>query len=440
MIKKKRILKLVFSCITVLLLFVQSGCYDSNEVNSFAYVTCIGIDRGVTDKWRVTLQFATSAYTQPSGGANGASGGASGAGSASGARFEYKTITIDAPSFFSAIEIANLNIPKEINLMHTQLIVFSEDVARSGFLNVIIAPIVRFANLRFSIKILVSKDSAQDFVNVLQPYSSNLISIEMRSFKDSSDEVSYFAVQDLFDFYDCLKSKYHEPIANYAAINVGDNFKKEGSPFSDGYKVPGDVYAGDLTRKGGNTIEIVGLAVFKGDRMVGRLTGHEARMLLIAKDRFKQGIILVQDPLRPDLAVPIRTRQTGRQLDIRFEGDRPVIHLKVELEGEIYAIQSGIGYDYDPELTRVLEKASEEFIRTEISKLVEKTQTLNADILKFGQSAVRNFSTIQQWEDYDWNSHYKDAAITAEVSFKIKRTGILHQTGPVKEYSAAGDN
>ena len=57
----------------------------------------------------------------------------------------------------------------------------------------------------------------------------------------------------------------------------------------------------------------------------------------------------------------------------------------------------------------VLENALERFIKTELNKILEKTQELNCDIFYFGHTAVKHFATIQEWEAYDWNSHYKDA-------------------------------
>jgi Spore germination B3/ GerAC like, C-terminal. len=46
------------------------------------------------------------------------------------------------------------------------------------------------------------------------------------------------------------------------------------------------------------------------------------------------------------------------------------------------------------------------------------------------------FLTIQEWEKYDWLSHFKDAQVSTEVDFIIRRTGTLTKTN--KSRSAEG--
>jgi spore germination protein KC len=175
----------------------------------------------------------------------------------------------------------------------------------------------------------------------------------------------------------------------------------------------------------------MGLAIFDGDKMVGKLTGYESRLLSIAKGIFKKGNFTIQDPERPDMIIPIDTRLKEKpKLDIRFEGMQPIIHLKVELEGDILAIQSRINYE-DPKMQPIIEKAFEQFIKTGLDRTIKKTQDLNCDVFKFGQTAVRHFGTIQEWEKYEWNKHYKEAEITTEVKFTIRRTGTQIYNSPI---------
>ena len=38
---------------------VLTACYDAHETDDFAHVLAVGIDKGVSNKWRITVQFAT---------------------------------------------------------------------------------------------------------------------------------------------------------------------------------------------------------------------------------------------------------------------------------------------------------------------------------------------------------------------------------------------
>ena len=78
-----------------------------------------------------------------------------------------------------------------------------------------------------------------------------------------------FADHSLYDLHDCITSTYHQPIAVLAAVNEGENFG--GRSGMGSHKIPGDYYAGDQPRKEGGKVELMGLAIFNGDKMVGSL-------------------------------------------------------------------------------------------------------------------------------------------------------------------------
>lgn len=54
MIKKTFIIILI----VILCLFSLSGCYNAEGLETLAYAVAIGIDKGTTDKIRLSLQFA----------------------------------------------------------------------------------------------------------------------------------------------------------------------------------------------------------------------------------------------------------------------------------------------------------------------------------------------------------------------------------------------
>lgn len=402
-----------------------SGCYDAKDITDYTYVTIIGVDKGISDKWRITFHIRPNIQEEPKGGSTTNSGN-------DGTKF--RDLIIDSPSFYAGVELANTIIPRELNFSHTQLIVVSQELAESGLMGEFIAPIVRDEEIRFSTYIMISKGSAQKFVTSFQPFAGTDISKTTNNLLKEAQEIGYSSKLELYDLYDCMKSTYHQPIALYGALNKGENFKEKGNKWSTKYNIPADYYAGEIPRKQGNEIELLGVAVFNGDKMVGRLTGHETRALNIVKGKLKKGIVTVQDPKEPELIIPVRIKYIKKpKVKVEFEGSKPIIHIRIDLQGDIYAIQSRINYE-DPKLQPLLNKAIEKHIMEVITKTIKKSQELNCDIFKFGHTAVKNikkFKTIEDWEKYDWNKHYKDAEITANVNVDIKRTGKLIKSSPI---------
>ncbi|HHW31087.1 MAG TPA: Ger(x)C family spore germination protein [Clostridiaceae bacterium] len=404
-----------------------TACIDANETDDFAHVLAVGIDKGVSNKWRITVQFATlkkdgDNKMQTTGGNE---------------IFEiqeqdgYTFIALDAPSFYGGVSMINSILPRKLNFMHTKLLVLSEDIAKSGLVGEYLAPIARYREIRRNVRVLISKCKAYEFIKENKPFFGKTLSKSMEQMVQEWSNMDFFPNITLGDFYDDIKSTYNQPIAILACVNDYSNFKETGSQWGEEFKSEGDYLAGQIPRIGGNKIELYGTAVFDGDTMVGELNGDETRLMLMARDQFQRGFFTIPDPKNPDLIVPLDVRAARkRKVMIKLEGDKPVIDLKIQLEGDLLAVQSGINYE-SKELKPVLEKAFEQYIKNGLDNLVEKCQQLNADVFLFGGIAARQFATIEEWERYNWIEKFEKAEVNTEVDFTIRRTGAILKSSPV---------
>ena len=97
-----------------------SAAYTSREIGNLAYVLALGIDVGEKSKLKVSAQFTKSASVSP------------GSGTSAEDLENIVLVSGEADSIFSAINLLNSYIGKEINLSHCSLIIFSEEYASSG--------------------------------------------------------------------------------------------------------------------------------------------------------------------------------------------------------------------------------------------------------------------------------------------------------------------
>lgn len=408
-----------------------TGCYDAREIEELAYVMAIGIDKGVTDKLRLTVQFPTmSGPTAAAGGGMQGSSGGNGGSQDGGDQDGYTAITMDVPSFFTGIDMINTIVPRKLNFMHTKALVFSEEMAREG-IGDYIAPIVRYREIRRTIHVIVCKGSAADFIKENKPFIGTTLSKTMEIMMEAPDDTGFFPHATLHDLYSNMKSTYRQPVAILGSVNDFKSFKEEGPPWGSGFKTGGDYYAGELPRKGGNKLELLGCAVFNGDKMVGELNGQETRIMMIGRGDFNKGTFTIKDPKKPDLIVPIEVfEEIKPKIKIRFEEDKPVIQMKVFLEGEILAVQSRIDYE-NLDLKPLLEDSFERHIKEELDRLIQKSKDMNIDLLEFGKTAVSHFDTIQEWERFNWLRQFEKAEVYTDVEFVIRRTGSLIKSSPI---------
>lgn len=400
----------------VILTVTLTSCYDAKEIDEMLHVVAIGIDKGISDKWRLTLEFSTMSGGGGGSGSSQSSGGSGGQG-------EYTYVTIDAPSFFTGIDILNTALPRELTFVHAQIIVFSEELAKSGLIGEYIAPINRFREIRRSAHVIVVKGKASEFLKENKPFIGSIVSKNFQVLINESDDTGFFPHVTLEQFYAGLKSSYNQPIATLAAVNGFDAFKKEGEPWGTEFNTGGNYTAGELPRAGENKIELFGTALFDGDKMVGELNGDETRYMLMARGEFERGFFTVQDPQKPELVITLDVKgPTTPEVRVTFDGAKPIIYLKIYLNADILAVQSRAKYE-KPELKALLEKTFQQIVKSGIEKVIQKCQGINTDVFMFGDNAKKNFLTINSLENYNWNSHFKDAEITVEVEFAIRRTG-----------------
>lgn len=410
--------------IAILLLFVftisLTSCFDAEEVDDLLFVSAMGIDEGKSDKWRLTLQFPA----MKSGGGGEESGGSSHD------SFEY--ICVDAPSFFTGINMLNAALPKKLNFSQMQLIVFSEELVKKGDTGQFIAPLGRFRQTRKSANVLVIKGNALDFIKELKPSLSPSLSKEYQLFKQIADFTGFFAHVTFEDFYTGLKSTSHQAMAPLAAVNDFKNFKEKGPPWGTKFKTGGDYEAGELPRTGSNKVEIFGTAVFSGDRMVESLSGEETRFLLMVRNEYRGGLFTIPDPRKPEVIIPLDVK-AGKRPEIRLtmRKSKPLIEVRLHLDGSLLAVQSMIDYEQH-KLKASLEREFAKTVREGTEEVIRKCQRANADVFKFGAYAARNFLTIDEFEKYNWNQHFKDAEIVVDVDFIIRRTGTQIRSSPLR--------
>lgn len=104
----------------LLVIFINgfSASYTSRQIGNLAYVLAMGIDVGEKSKLKVSVQFSqSSTFASSSGGSSPSSN-------------NIVLVSGEANSIFSAINLLNSYIGKEINLSHCSLFIFSEEFAK----------------------------------------------------------------------------------------------------------------------------------------------------------------------------------------------------------------------------------------------------------------------------------------------------------------------
>lgn len=400
---------------------ILSGCADASEVDDNIYVVAIGLDKGVHNKVIVTIQYPT--YKSGKGGGKSSSGGL----------VDSSINSIEAPSLLEAIDLMNMSISRRVSLLHTKLLVVSEDFAKDG-VGAFLSPLTKFRGARITMSVVVTRGKAMDFIKENKTSIGESITKSIELMVSQSKNTGFFPIINLNEFYRDVTSKYGNASAIYAGINKLNELSAEGAMDKPPLRTQKSFKPGELPRTGLVKREFVGTALFNGDKMVGSFDPYETRYMLMIKNKFNSGIMTIEDKMSPGNGVILSLRR-GRNTKVKgyFKNGVPVIDIKLNIEADISAIHSRINYE-SLKLVEKLNSQLEEEIKKGAEKTIRKAQKeYKTDVFGFGKKFAGYFPTIEDWEKYNWLSHYPDAEVNVNVEVNVRRTGLTINSTPIEE-------
>lgn len=412
--------RIMLAALLVVISLLIVGCHTAKETEDVSYITVMGIDKADNDKLKITyrIEIPRAVGTTQGTGQEPKSG---------------PTVinSIIAPNSAEAHNLLSATMSRYANLSHTKAILVSEELARHG-VGDILAPLVRYREYRGTMLILVVKGKAENYMLSNQPKIDYLPSKFYESFVAHADESSYFMRTDIHDFYLRLKNPGSSAYASYVAPNpvTGDD-----KPAKEKLaKNKADAYlAGEIPRTGTeNPVEFAGAAIFSGDKMVGTLDTQQVRIQCLLQNNLPAGFWIMSDPLQEQKPINVTLRNGSKpHFDVSLVDGQEIIKIDVFLEGEITGIPSGINYEKN-QLLDMLEGEISSLVAIEIQDFIRLTQQLGSDVVGFGRYLRPRLSSYRDLEKLNLEELYRNAAVEIKVATKIRRTGLVWRTAPLK--------
>lgn len=399
--------------------FILSSCFGAWETDDVSYIMAIGVDKGKDGKLIVTYQIALS---KPS----------SDGGQESSMETTWTTASIAISSPAESRMLINSIIPRTPLTNHLVAFIFSEEVAREG-INPSISYLIRDRNFRESIYLIVARGAAADYINRNKPSLEPSIAKYYESLFASSRESGYYLPTTLHTFYARLKNPGGSPYLAYSGINplTGADYPAEGKTFEQ----KGEPYLpGGIPRKGtSDNIDFIGLALFRGDKMIGALNSDETRAVAILQGTFETSTIGVVDPLETKDTINIRFKSSPKaKISVELIEGQPVFNVDVQIEAENQGISSGIHYEA-PYFRHLLENQIANLITEQINHMIRHTQELGSDPVGFGLYLRSLFKDTEEMQNASLTEYYQAARINVRTTVKMRREGLQHQTTPDKK-------
>ena len=382
---------------------------------------------GQNDKLNLSIQLS-----KPKGGSAGSSTGSA----------ENIVNSVECSSIRGGLDLFNSYISRRLTLSHCKVLVISEELASKG-ISECIYTLLNDVEMSVQASVIISKSPAHEFLASSEPVLEDLSSKYYEIAINSNEYTGFTQNVTLIKFFSDYVDTFKEPVAILGGVNQGtlQNYAQNsssGSSQSKNSSVPSGSATASFANKdnsytAGSTpvdskpnIENMGLAVFKGDRLVGEMTGIESIFHLVVSSNLKSCNISIPNPLEDSSTLDINLKLgKSTKNDVEFVNGSPLVTCKINVNIQIVSTteksSSGSSSYYTSENSKLIEETCSDFLKRNILEYLYKTsKNYKSDIDGFGKYAVKYFPTMQEWNDYDWLDNYENSIFDVEVDSTLK--------------------
>ncbi|MBU8880850.1 Ger(x)C family spore germination protein [Bacillus sp. FJAT-29790] len=365
-------------CIFIPLL---SGCWDRVEVNDLAIVTATAIDHTEDDQIKVSVQvFIPRAL--------GSGGGTGGGG-------EESTLVRSGigSNLADAVSKLQMHLPRKLFWGQCKVFIFGKDLAKKGIQEQL-DYLTRFPQPRDRAYMYVSKDAEKvlELLPPLERYSGEVLK-----------ELSDFQIGMRITMKDLTLMLTNEA-QNAALPDVKILPPEEG-------------------KKETETIPFIsGTAVFKKDKMIGRMNANHTRGILWLRNEMKEYTISFR-PAGESGEISLSPVTSDVKLIPSVMDGQWKMTVKVRTEGNVVQNETKLAL-LNPVIIQRLEKDFQKKIKNRIELAVKQLQEeFNADIIGFAEKFHRHYP--KEWKKVKnrWDEVFPQVEVKVNVEAYIHRPG-----------------
>ncbi|WP_284642227.1 Ger(x)C family spore germination protein [Paenibacillus silviterrae] len=379
--RRLKSLPLLVMCVMLL-----PGCWDRTEINDMAFILASSVDLEQDGKVRFSVLVPLP----------GQMGGATGGGGGTGGEKSYYIDSETGVTIREAQGKLQQRMPRRMFLAHRRVFLVSEDFARKGIKD-LYDTLPRTPESRLSGYMVVTKGPAHKML------------LATPKFERFPSE----AIREL------AKGPY---IMNISMKNVGVALAAPGSDPIAAYM---EVKESEKSEKTSKEVNVLGFAMFKGDKMVGTLESDVASGLAwLMNQRIVAPITL---KLEDQAAISLRIYNTESNMNVKIQEGKLKYQLEVLVRAKM--MENWSSYDLSQTSpTKKVENALAEHIKNSIQDALSKSIKQQSDPAQLGNALFRSYPAL--WEQSyakTWPAPLQDAEFDINVKTVIAENGLIHQ-------------
>lgn len=368
-----------------LFIFPLSGCWNYRGLDEMTIVSGIAIDKSPNNT-NYELSYEIIDQTKP----------------IKETGLSAKLIESEGKTLFDAARNAKKRATNKLYFGQTQIVVISEEIARTEGVAGMIDWFLRDGECRETVCVAISQEKTAREIFSIEGINQTVIANEMRAILESDAKVTASTLHiDIYKVFNTLKAQGKSLVLPAIHNTIND-----------------EEPAG----------EVNGLAVFKDNKLIGYLPPEESKYFLFAADEIKGGVLTVSsnEDGRDNATLEISKNTTKRS----FEYKKGKLKILLETNTTVYLDEYMGSIDaLDEKRIAALEKAAEEDLKNNMLHVIKKVQIdYNSDIFGFGNMIYKkDFDLWEQIKD-TWEERFKTLEVEVVADIHIVNTASIKKS------------
>jgi len=435
--------RLALALAIVVLASSTSACWDRQELDEVGIIGAIGLDKGETGQVVVSLEVVNPKALASAVAAGGDS-----------APVVAVVLRDEADTISAALSNAQRRMPRALSTGQVSSIIFGQSLAREG-IGQYLDYVLRDARIRNS-AVIATCDTGSGLLQ--RPLIEAIPSRVLLALSQKALAGGRTVRTTINEFIVKLAEPGIEPVTLHTAgrktkdIQVkrqGEEIKQTDKavlleqPVDVNTEIEGELpddhpvldplreaASGELVP--GMTMDI-GIAAYKGDKLVGLLDGTEARGYLWLSGDLHETSVDVPDPFGSGKMVGLDVVRANSSIKPIFEGGPMGIKIHAEIHVDLEASQFQLGTDLrDPGIIEALEESLDALVTQEVRKTLERVQKeLKTDIYGFGFEVYKSNPDLWATMEHTWNDEvFPYIEVELEVKTRVRAPGAIYGLSP----------
>lgn len=365
-----------------LLIFPLGGCWNYRGLNEMSIVAGIAIDKS-PESGNYQLSFEIVDLTVP----------------VKEKGLGTKITESEGKTLFDAARNAKKRVANKLYFGHTQIIVISEEIARSEDFSSMIDWFLRDGECRETICIAISQEKTARDILSIEGIDQAIVANKIRKIVESDKKVTSSTLCiELYEVFNTLKAEGKSLI-----LPVVHNVKNGGKPAS----------------------EVNGIAVFKDKKLSGFLTPDESKYFLFAVDEIEGGVLTFSSTGEGHDNVSLEISKSSTESSFDFKDGEVKILIKADTAVYLNEIMEYSNALDEPQIA-ALEDAAEAELKNNMLYVIQKVQyEYGSDIFGFGNMIYKKDLKLWNRLKDTWEEQFKSLEVEVRTNIHIVNTASI---------------